>query len=35
LKPIVDSVRPLADAASAHARIEANERFGKLTLGMA
>jgi NADPH:quinone reductase-like Zn-dependent oxidoreductase len=34
LEPIVDSVRPLADAASAHARMESNEHFGKLTLAI-
>ena len=32
LNPIVDSVRPIADAAGAHARMEANEHFGKLAL---
>lgn len=31
-RPVVDSVRPLADAASAHARIEDGEHFGKLVL---
>lgn len=30
--PVVDSVRPLADAAEAHAREEAGEHFGKLVL---
>jgi NADPH:quinone reductase-like Zn-dependent oxidoreductase len=30
--PVVDSVRPLAEAASAHARMEAGEHFGKLVL---
>jgi NADPH:quinone reductase-like Zn-dependent oxidoreductase len=30
--PVVDSVRPLADAAAAHARIEAGAHFGKLVL---
>ena len=30
--PVIDSVRPLADAASAHAREEAGEHFGKLVL---
>jgi NADPH:quinone reductase-like Zn-dependent oxidoreductase len=30
--PVIDSVRPLADAAAAHARIEAGEHFGKLVL---
>jgi NADPH:quinone reductase-like Zn-dependent oxidoreductase len=30
--PVVDSVRPLAEAAAAHARMEAAEHFGKLVL---
>ena len=30
--PVVDSVRPLAEAADAHAREEAGEHFGKLVL---
>jgi zinc-binding alcohol dehydrogenase/oxidoreductase len=30
--PVIDSVRPLADAAGAHARAEAGEQFGKLIL---
>jgi NADPH:quinone reductase-like Zn-dependent oxidoreductase len=30
--PVIDSVRPLADAAGAHAREEAGEQFGKLVL---
>ena len=30
--PVIDSVRPLADAAAAHAREEAGEHFGKLVL---
>lgn len=30
--PVLDSVRPLADAAAAHAREEAGEHFGKLVL---
>ena len=30
--PVVDSVRPLAELASAHARMEAGEHFGKLVL---
>jgi NADPH:quinone reductase-like Zn-dependent oxidoreductase len=29
---VIDSVRPLADAAAAHAREEAGEHFGKLVL---
>ena len=32
LKPVVDSVRPLAEARAAHERIEAREQFGKLVL---
>jgi NADPH:quinone reductase-like Zn-dependent oxidoreductase len=32
LKPVVDSVVPLAGAAAAHRRIEAREHFGKLVL---
>jgi zinc-binding alcohol dehydrogenase/oxidoreductase len=30
--PVIDSVRPLADAAGAHTREEAGEQFGKLVL---
>jgi zinc-binding alcohol dehydrogenase/oxidoreductase len=30
--PVIDSVRPLAEAAAAHAREEAGEQFGKLVL---
>ena len=30
--PVIDSVRPLAEAAAAHAREEAGEHFGKLVL---
>ncbi len=30
--PVIDSVRPLADAADAHAREEAGDHFGKLVL---
>jgi NADPH:quinone reductase-like Zn-dependent oxidoreductase len=33
--PVVDSVRPLAEAAAAHARMEAGEHFGKLVLDIA
>src|SRR5690606_21042017 len=32
--PVIDSVRPLAEAAAAHAREEAGEHFGKLVLGI-
>ena len=32
LRPVVDSVLPLADAARAHARLEAREQFGKVVL---
>ena len=32
LKPVVDSVRPLAEARAAHERIEARAHFGKLVL---
>lgn len=32
LKPVVDSVMPLADARRAHERIEAREHFGKVVL---
>lgn len=31
-RPVVDSARPLAEAAAAHARMEAGEQFGKLVL---
>jgi NADPH:quinone reductase-like Zn-dependent oxidoreductase len=31
-QPVVDSVRPLADARAAHERMEAGEQFGKLVL---
>lgn len=30
--PVVDSVRPLSEAAAAHARMEAGDQFGKLVL---
>jgi NADPH:quinone reductase-like Zn-dependent oxidoreductase len=33
--PVIDSVRPLADVAQAHARMEAGEHFGKLVLKVA
>jgi putative PIG3 family NAD(P)H quinone oxidoreductase len=32
LKPVVDSIYPLADAAAAHARMEAGEHVGKIVL---
>jgi len=32
--PVVDSVRPLADARAAHERMEAGEQFGKLVLAI-
>lgn len=32
LRPVVDSVRPLSDAAQAHARIESGDHLGKLVL---
>lgn len=32
LKPVVDSVRPLAEARAAHERMESREHFGKLVL---
>ena len=32
LKPVIDSVRPLAEARRAHERIEARQHFGKLVL---
>ena len=31
-RPVVDSVRPLADVAAAHARLAAGDQFGKLVL---
>jgi NADPH:quinone reductase-like Zn-dependent oxidoreductase len=31
-KPVIDSVRPLAEARAAHERMEAGEQFGKLVL---
>ena len=30
--PVVDTVRPLSDAAAAHARMESGDQFGKLVL---
>ena len=35
LKPVIDSVFPLAEAAAAHARMEAGEHIGKIVLEMA
>jgi putative PIG3 family NAD(P)H quinone oxidoreductase len=32
LRPIIDSVLPLAEAAKAHAKMEANQNFGKIVL---
>jgi len=32
LKPVVDSIRPLAEARAAHERMESREHFGKLVL---
>ena len=32
LRPVVDSVMPLAEARRAHERIEAREHFGKVVL---
>ena len=32
LKPVVDTVMPLAEARGAHERIEAREHFGKVVL---
>jgi putative PIG3 family NAD(P)H quinone oxidoreductase len=34
LRPIVDSVMPLADVSRAHARMEANANFGKIVLSL-
>lgn len=34
VRPIVDSVRPLAEAAAAHVRMESSEQFGKLILAV-
>ena len=33
-RPVIDSVFPLADAAGAHARLDAPERFGKVVLAI-
>lgn len=33
--PVVDSVFPLADTEAAHARIQSNDHFGKIVLGVA
>ena len=33
--PVIDSVRPLAEAAAAHERLEAGDHFGKLVLSIA
>lgn len=35
LRPAIDSVRPLANAPEAHARLESGEHFGKLVLAIA
>jgi NADPH:quinone reductase-like Zn-dependent oxidoreductase len=32
--PVIDSVRPLAEAEAAHDRMKAGEHFGKLVLTM-
>lgn len=32
LRPVIDEVRPLAEAATAHARLEAGQQFGKIVL---
>ena len=34
LKPVIDSIFPLADAAAAHARMEAGEHVGKIVLSL-
>lgn len=34
VRPVIDEVMPLADAARAHARMESNATFGKIILGM-
>ena len=33
--PVIDSVRPLAEAAAAHERMQSGEHFGKLVLSIA
>jgi NADPH:quinone reductase-like Zn-dependent oxidoreductase len=33
-RPVIDSVRPLEEAAAAHDRVEAGEHFGKLVLAV-
>jgi NADPH:quinone reductase-like Zn-dependent oxidoreductase len=33
-RPVIDSVFPLAEAARAHARLEAPDRFGKVVLAI-
>jgi zinc-binding alcohol dehydrogenase/oxidoreductase len=33
-RPVIDSVRPLAEATAAHERMESGEHFGKLVLGI-
>jgi len=33
-KPVIDSVFPLADARTAHERLEAGEQFGKIVLSI-
>jgi len=35
LKPVIDSTFPLAEAAKAHARMEAGEHVGKIVLKVA
>jgi NADPH:quinone reductase-like Zn-dependent oxidoreductase len=33
-RPVIDSVFPLADAAGAHRRLDAPDRFGKVVLAI-